>query len=129
MISIKKLQENAVYPNTLVYLTYKNQPLGLAKCDDVIIEQIGIDLFVYMIFNLGNYKLQLMVNNDKLNDSNPSNTIDLTYATYSLSYNGRQVSINDIIPKLENVQIKENSQTRKTPKKHENIPYWKKGKM
>ena len=127
MISLKKLQENAVYPNTLVYLTYKNQPLGLAKCDDVIIEQIGIDLFVYMIFNLGNYKLQLMVNNDKLNDSNPSNTIDLTYATYSLSYNGRQVSINEIIPKLENV--KPQTQTLKSPKKHENIPYWKKGKM
>ena len=127
MISLKKLQENAVYPNTLVYLTYKNQPLGLAKCDDVIIEQIGIDLFVYMIFNLGNYKLQLMVNNDKLNDSNPSNTIDLTYATYSLSYNGRQVSINEIIPKLENV--KPQTQPSKSPKKHENIPYWKKGKM
>lgn len=127
MISLKKLQENAVYPNTLVYLTYKNQPLGLAKCDDVIIEQIGIDLFVYMIFNLGNYKLQLMVNNDKLNDSNPSNTIDLTYATYSLSYNGRPVSINEIIPKLENV--KHETQTHKSPKKHENIPYWKKGKV
>lgn len=127
MISIKKLQENAVYPNTLIYLTYKNQPLGLAKCDDVIIEQIGIDLFVYMIFNLGNYKLQLMVNNDKLNDSNPSNTIDLTYATYSLSYNGRTVSINEIIPKLENV--KSETQIHKSPKKHENIPYWKKGKV